>query len=61
MRDRYYYVYLDSSYGTELLCKTTDIGIATDVHDKKNVEWKPGYMWQVRITKSEQKETNYFD
>jgi hypothetical protein len=56
-----YYVYLDSSYGTELIGKSTDKSVVEKIKYEQDSNWKVGFMWSTRITEKEEKENSYYD
>lgn len=51
-----FYVYLDSPHGTELIGKSMDKETADKIKADKEAEWKPGFLWNVRITSRPEKE-----
>lgn len=56
-----FYVYLDNPYGTELIGCNEDYEAAKKVKEEKDKQWKPGYLWQTRITEIKEKEFSCFD
>jgi hypothetical protein len=56
-----YYVYLDTPVGTELIGSAKDKETADMIKAKKDADWEPGFMWNTRITKQPEKETNFYD
>lgn len=56
-----FYVYLDSTHGTELIGKSMELAVAEKIKADKEAEWKPGYLWNVRITSRPEKEFSFYD
>lgn len=56
-----FYVYLDSTYGTELIGKSDDRSVAEKIKSEKDSKWEVGDMWATRLTEKEEKEISYYD
>lgn len=56
-----FYVYLDNPYGTELVGKSQTRQKAEEIKQDVLSDWKPGDLWNVRITEKEEKEFTCFD
>lgn len=56
-----FYVYLDNPYGTELIGQSENYEVVRKIKEEKDKQWKQGYLWQTRITKTKEKEFSCFD
>ena len=56
-----FYVYLDSPYGTELIGRAENGEKAEKIKQEVLQDWKPGDLWNVRVTEKEEKEFTCFD
>lgn len=56
-----FYVYLDNPYGTEMIGRSKDRAKAEQIKAKQDAKWKPGFMWDTRITEKEEKDFSCFD
>lgn len=56
-----FYVYLDSPYGTELIGSATDQAEAERIKANTEAEWRKGYLWNIRITTTEEKEFSFYN
>jgi hypothetical protein len=56
-----FYVYLDSPHGTELIGQSMDRDTAEKIKKDKEADWKPGYLWNIRITSRPEKEFSFYD
>lgn len=56
-----FYVYLDNPYGTELIGQSENYEAVKKIKEEKDKQWKQGFLWQTRITKTKEKEFSCFD
>jgi hypothetical protein len=56
-----FYVYLDSTHGTELIGKSMELAVAEKIKADKEAEQPTGSQWNIRITSRPEKEFTIFD